>query len=302
MGPIRPNLRWSRYPRSSLALLESFIAKLLIYWAVPATILLIWLRYLVMQDYRGTLLQVFLFTLAAGAARGLPRVVVRVLRPGDWADETTSSFMKDVLSTLRAPVAAGFFLFALSLGVVHGLTTDPTIRPDVSRGDPRRWAATAFRVVGFRPFADITEESIASSPAAKDDAKDSNAANGTGPRLNEMTLRFARGYRADFQNARMWRANLEGASLSEADFRGVNLREGILRSAKLDRLQAAKANLVSVDARWANFSGGDFRNADLSFANMEGATLTTANLTRASLYSVNLPHPNLFRAHLAHAA
>jgi uncharacterized protein YjbI with pentapeptide repeats len=305
MGPIRPNLRWSRDPRSPLALMESLIARLLVYWAVPATLFLIWLRYLVMQDYRGTLLQVFLFTLAAGAACALPRVVARVLRPGDWTDETTASFMKDVLSTLRAPVAAGFLLFALSLGVIHGLPSDPTIRPDVSRGDPRRWAAAAFRVVGFRPFADITEESIA-SPAAKDDAKDSsakepNTGEGTGPRLNEMTLRFARGYRADFQNARMWRANLEGASLSEADFRGVNLREGILRSAKLDRLQAAKANLVSVDAQWANFSGGDFRNADLSFANMEGATLTTANLTRASLYSVNLRHANLLRADLSHA-
>jgi len=305
MGPIRPNLRWSRDPRSPLALLESFIAKLLIYWAVPATILLIWLRYLVMQDYRGTLLQVFLFTLAAGAACGLPRVVARVLRPGDWTDETTASFMKDVLSTLRAPVTVGFLLFALSLGVIHGLPSDSTIRPEVSRGDPRRWAATAFRIVGFRPFADITEESIA-SPAARDyakdsNAKDSNAGDGTGPHLNEMTLRFARGYRADFQNARMWRANLEGASLSEADFRGANVREGILRSAKLDRLQAAKANLVSVDAQWANFSGGDFRNADLSFANMEGATLTTANLSRASLYSVNLRHANLLRADLSHA-
>jgi uncharacterized protein YjbI with pentapeptide repeats len=300
MGPIRPNLRWSRDPRSPLALMESIIARLLVYWAVPATLFLIWLRYLVMQDYRGTLLQVFLFTLASGAACGLPRVVARVLRPGDWTDESTASFMKDVLSTLRIPVAAGFLLFALSLGVIHGLPSDPTIRPDVSRGDPRRWAATAFRVVGFRPFADITEESIA-SPAARDDAKDSNAGEGTGPRLNEMTLRFARGYRADLQNARMWRANLEGASLSEADFRGVNLREGILRSAKLDRLQAAKANLVSVDAQWANFSGGDFRNADLSFANMEGATLTTANLSRASLYSVNLRHANLLRADLSHA-
>ena len=305
MGPIRPNLRWSRDPRSPLALMESLIARLLVYWAVPATLFLLWLRYLVMQDYRGTLLQVFLFTLAAGAACALPRVVARVLRPGDWTDETTASFMKDVLSTLRAPVAAGFLLFALSLGVIHGLPSDPTIRPDVSRGDLRRWAAAAFRVVGFRPFADITEENIA-SPGAKDDLKDSsaketNTGEATGPRLNEMTLRFARGYRADFQNARMWRANLEGASLSEADFRGVNLREGILRSAKLDRLQAAKANLVSVDAQWANFSGGDFRNADLSFANMEGATLTTANLTRASLYSVNLRHANLLRADLSHA-
>jgi uncharacterized protein YjbI with pentapeptide repeats len=302
MGPIRPNLRWSRDPRSPLALVESIIARLLIYWAVPATLFLIWLRYLVMQDYRGTLLQVLLFTLVSAAACGLPRIVARVLRPGDWTDESTASFMKDVLSRLRLPVAAGIVLFALSLGVIHGLPADPTIRPEVSQGDPRRWAATAFRSVGFRPFADITEENVSSAPAlARDDSGDSSPAEATGPRLNEITLRFARGYRADFANARMWRANLEGASLSEADFRGVNLREGILRSAKLDRLQAAKANFVSVDAEWANFSGGDFRNADLSFANLEGATLTTANLSRASLYSVNLRHANLLRADLSHA-
>jgi uncharacterized protein YjbI with pentapeptide repeats len=300
MGPIRPNLRWSRDPRSPLALVESVIARLLVYWAVPVTLFLIWLRYLVMQDYRGTLLQVFLFTLVAAAASGLPRVVARVLRPGDWIDESTTRFMKDVLSTLRAPVATGFVLFALSLGVIHGLPADPSIRPEVGRGDPRRWAATAFRAVGFRPFADITEETV-SANSAREDAKELNPGEGTGPRLNEMTLRYARGYRADFANARMWRANLEGASLSEADFRGVNLREGILRSAKLDRLQASKANLVSVDAEWANFSGGDFRNADLSFANLGGATLTTANLSRASLYSVNLRQANLLRTDLSHA-
>jgi uncharacterized protein YjbI with pentapeptide repeats len=300
MGPIRPNLRWSHDPRSPLALVESVIARLLVYWAVPATLFLIWVRYLVMQDYRGTLLQVFLFTVVTGAACGLPRVVARVLRPGDWIEESTASFMKDVLSTLRAPVAAGIVLFALSLGVIHGLPADPSIRPDVARGDPRRWAATAFRAVGFRPFADITEETVSAS-SAKEDTKDLSTGEGAGPRLNEMTLRYARGYRADFANARMWRANLEGASLSEADFRGVNLREGILRSAKLDRLQASRANLVSVDAEWANFSGGDFRNADISFGNLEGATLTTANLSRASLYSVNLRHANLLRADLSHA-
>ncbi len=300
MGPIRPNLLWSRDPRSPLALLESMIARLLVYWAVPATLFLIWLRYLVMQDYRGTLLHVFLFTLVAAAACGLPRVVARVLRPGDWTEETTARFMKDVLSALRAPVAAGIVLFGLSLGVIHGLPSDPTIHPEVGRGDPRRWAATVFRVVGFRPFADITEESISSS-SGSDDTRDASVAEGPGPRLNEMTLRYARGYRAAFANARMWRANLEGASLSEADFRGVNLREGILRSAKLDRLQAMRGNFVSVDAQWANFSGGDFRNADLSFANLEGATLTTANLARASLYSVNLRHANLLRADLSHA-
>src|SRR5262249_23752449 len=93
---------------------------------------------------------------------------------------------------LPLPLASCFFLFGWSVGLIHGLPSDSPIRPEVSRGDPRRWAATAFRIVGFRPFADITEESIA-SPAARDyakdsNAKDSNAGDGTGPHLNEMTL------------------------------------------------------------------------------------------------------------------
>ncbi len=300
MGPIRPHLRWSRDPRSPLAMGESVMAKLLAFWTVPATLFVFWLRYLVLQDYRGTLLQVVLFTLVVAVACGLPRVVARVLRPGDWLEETTANFMRDVLSTLRIPATVGFLLFLFSLGVIHGLPADQTIRPDVSRSDPRRWAATAFKAVGYRPYADITEESVSDSPA-KDFARESNPSDAPGPRLNEMNLRYARGYRAAFANARMWRANLEGASLSEADFRGVNLREGILRNAKLDRLQAAKSNLVSVDGQGVNLSGADFRSADMSFANLEGSTLTTANLTRATLYSVNLRRANLLRVDLSHA-
>ncbi len=301
MGPIRPHLLWSREPRSPLALVESSMAKLLAYWAVPVTICLFWLRYLVMQDYRGTLLQLFLFTLVTAAACALPRVVARVLRPGDWVDESTKNFMRDVLSTLRIPAVVGLALFLLSLGVIHGLPADQTVRPEIGRTNPRRWASTVFQSVGYRPYADITEESISSSPAKEFAAEVPRGEDASGPRLNGMNLRYARGYRAAFANARMWRANLEGARLSEADFRGVNLREGVLRSAQLDRLLAAKSNLVSIDGEWANLSGADFRSADLSFANLEGATLTTANFTRATLYAVNLRRANLLRADLSHA-
>ena len=300
MGPIRPHMRWSRDPRSPLSASESIMAKLLAYWAVPASIFLLWLRYLVLQDYRGTLLQVVLFTLVVAAACGLPRIVARVLRPGEWVEESTSNFIHDALSTLRVPFAAGFVLFLFSLGVIHGLPADRSIRPEVSAGNPRRWAATVFRTVGYRPYADITEASVSDSPA-RDFAKDASPGDAPGPRLNEMNLRYSRGYRAAFANARMWKANLEGASLSEADFRGVNLREGVLRSAKLDRLQAAKSNLVSVDGQWADLAGADFRNADLSYANFQGATLATTNFTRATLYAVNLRRANLLRVDISHA-
>jgi uncharacterized protein YjbI with pentapeptide repeats len=299
MGPIRTHLKWSRDPRSPLSQVEGTVAKLLAYWGVPAILFFFWLRYLVLQDYRGTLLHVFLFTLACVVACGLPQIVARVLRPGDWSDESTSTFVKDVLSKLRKPLAAGLVMFLFSLGVIRGLPPDMNIRPEVVRGDPRRWAATVFQSVSFRPYADITEESVSKGPVNA--ASDAGSQEANGPRLNEINLRYARGYRAAFANARMWRANLEGASLSEADFRGANLREANLRSAQLDRLQADKANLVSADAREAVFSGAGFQNADLSYANLEGATLTTADMTRATLYAVNLRHANLLRTQLAHA-
>jgi uncharacterized protein YjbI with pentapeptide repeats len=300
MGPIRPHLRWSRDPKSPLAMGESLLSMALAYWAVPAMLAIFWLRYLVMQDYRGTLLHVFLITLVGAVAFGMPRMVARVLRPGDWSNESTEQFMRDVLSTLRVPAMAGIALFVLSIGVIRGLPADYGVRPEVGKGDPRRWAASAFQSLGYRPYADITEESV-SEATAKSASNEAGSSEATGPRLNEINLRYARGYRTAFANARMWRANLEGASLSEADFRGANLREAVLRAANLDHVQAGRANLVSADAKDAVFSGGDFRNADLSFANLAGATLATANLERATLYSVNLQRANLLRADLSHA-
>jgi uncharacterized protein YjbI with pentapeptide repeats len=299
MGPIRQHLRWARDPRSPLAMVECRLAKLLAYWAVPATVFLFWLRYLVMQDYRGTLLQVFLLTLVAAAGFAMPRLVARVLRPGDWTDESTPQFLRDLAGAFRVPVAVGLVVFLMSLGVIRGLPADANARPEIGRGDPRRWAATAFQALGYRPYADVTEESI--STGAVKPVTDGETGTGSGPRLNEINLRYSRGYRSQFAGARMWRANLEGSSLSEADFRAANLREAVLRGANLDRLQAAKANLVSADAQGAQLAGADFRNADLSYANLDGAKLTTANFGRATLYAVKLRHADLLRAELSHA-
>lgn len=300
MGPIRPHLRWTRDPHSALGMVECYISMMLVYWAVPAVLFFFWLRYLVMQDYRGTLLHVFLFTVASAAACGLPRIVKRVLRPGDWTDESTPQFLRDVVKATRVPVLAGLALFLLSLGVIRGLPADPTLRPEVSRQDVRRWAATVFQSVGYRPYADLTDESI-SRPRENAGIGSGLGNDANGPRLNGINLRYARGYHAALGNARMWRADLEGSSLAETDFRGANLREANMRSAKMDHLMAEKANLVSADAQGAAFDGGDFRSADWSYGNLQGATLTTANLASATLYSVNLRQANLLRADLSRA-
>lgn len=299
MGPIRPYLRWARDPRSPLGLAECYVAMLLAYWAAPAVLLCFWLRYLVLQDYRGTLLHVLLITLASTAAFALPRIVKRVLRPGDWAEESTQHFLHDVLKALRVPVAGGVVLFLLSLGVIKGLPADSKLRPEVGRGDPRRWAATLFQMVGYRPYADVTDENF-SSGHERAGSETATGIDANGPRLNEIDLRYARGFHAAFAGARLWRANLEGTSLAEANFRGANLREANLRAASMDRVQATNANLVSADAQEALFAGGNFQGADMSFANLARSTLTTANLQRATLYSVNLRAADLLRADLSH--
>ena len=298
MGPIRPYLRWTRDPHSAVGMVECYLSMLMTYWLVPAVLLVFWLRYLVMQDYRGTLLQVFLFTVASAAACGMPRIVKRVLRPGDWTEESTPQFLRDVLQATRVPVLIGLTLFLLSIGVIRGLPGDTTLRPEVGRADPRRWASSAFELAGYRPYADLTEESISGRRGSAGPAN--GAGEASGPRLNEINLRYARGYHAEFANARMWRADLEGSSLADSDFRGANLREANLRSAKMDHVQAAKANLVSADARGAAFNGGDLQESDWSFANLQGATLTTVNLTGATMYGANLRQANLLRAELAH--
>ena len=71
MGLIRKHFRWLRDGRSPLAVLETAVSMLLGYWIVPATLLLFWVRYLVRQDFRGTLLHVVLDHRFGGGGHGI---------------------------------------------------------------------------------------------------------------------------------------------------------------------------------------------------------------------------------------
>jgi uncharacterized protein YjbI with pentapeptide repeats len=299
MGLVRRHFRWLRDNRSPLTALEAALSTLLAYWIVPATLLLFWLRYLVRQDFRGTLLHVFLLTAGVTAATCLPSIVSRALRPGDVRRPRTRSLFRLVLMTMRAALLTGCLLFLVSLGVNRGLPSDQNIAPEESAANFRRWAAQAFQSIGYRPYADVTETTLSSLPPHGNWSEEGLAAVRGAP-LNQMNLRFARAYRAFLVNARMWRANLEGANLSEADLRGANLREALLRSAVLDRAQASRAVLVSADAAGANLAAADLRGADLSYGIFENAVLSNAKLLGASLYAINLRSARLLRTDLSH--
>src|SRR5271168_880930 len=140
-----------------------------------------------------------------------------------------------ILGTTRAALATGLILFLFSLGVNKGLPFDRGTSAGESPSDVKRWASMVFQSVGYRPYADVTEASLSTPPPQGEAWTDETVQGIEGARLNQMNLRFARGYRTFLVNAKLWRANLDGAYLSEADLRGANLREALLRSAILDR-------------------------------------------------------------------
>ena len=298
MGLVRRHFRWQGESRAAMTAFESALSTLLAYWIVPATLFFFWLRYLTRQDFRGTLLHVFLVTLAVATATSVPFVVSRVLRPGDIRAPKSKNVLRMILGTTRAALAVGCILLVISVGVNRGLPSDRA-GVAISAADPRRWAATVFQSVGYRPYADLTEASL-STPLPKGTPwTDENLAKISGARLNEMNIRYARAYRAFLANAKLWRANLEGIYLSEADLRGANLREGLLRSGIFDRASLSHAVLVSANATSANFAASDLRFSDLSYGTFESAVLSNARASNASLYAINLRNGQLLRTDLS---
>jgi len=298
MGLIRKHFRWPRDGRSPLAVLETGISMMLGYWVVPATLVLFWVRYLVRQDFRGTLLQVLLITVSVATATGLPDIVSRVLRSGELRIAKSKNFYRLALLTTRAALIIGGLLLIISLGVIRGLPADRDIASEHSSASFQRWASELFQSVGYRPYADLTEAVISTPPAAGN-WTEAGMADAQGAKLNQMNLRFARAYRSFMMNAKLWRADLEGAYLSEADLRGANMREAVMRSANFNRAQANRAVLVSANAVGAQFVSTDLRGADLSYGNFDNADLSNAKLSGSTLYGISLRGARLLRTDLS---
>src|SRR5438477_5407288 len=151
MGLVRRHFRWLRETKTPVSWLENVIATLLAYWAVPTTIAIFWMRYLVRQDIRGSSLHVLFFVLSVSVATGLPSVVSRVIRTGEVRRPTSRSVARMAFLTLRVPIASGLILFLLSCGVILGVSADSDASRRYFSASPRAWAGAAFDMVGFRP-------------------------------------------------------------------------------------------------------------------------------------------------------
>jgi uncharacterized protein YjbI with pentapeptide repeats len=302
VGLLRAHFPWINQDASSTRLVEKGAAILIGYWAVPVTLLLFWARYLTLQDLRGAILQALLVVIASGVAL---HATTKTGRPMErWAIEEkwTHRMIQQVKGVHAAKTSiclAGALLF-LSFGTVLGAPHDLSRAPQYGAANIRRWAPDVLWMVGFDPYANITEASLSRRPVRWTGADDQLGAV-DGPRLNSVRFRYAQGYGVFLANAHLWHTDLQGAFLSDADLRGTDFGQSNLRFAILDGAHLYQANLNRANLDSTDLARADIRGANLSYASLANANLLDARLDGATLYNVNLMNANLSRASLARA-
>jgi uncharacterized protein YjbI with pentapeptide repeats len=300
--PARFQFKWLESTKSPLASLEKGIAMLLLYWVVPATMLLFWSRYLTMEDLRGTSLHILLIVGAIVAATFFPDMVDRAFdvylnRSGN---ANNPSFRKVRLQRTAVPLGIGALLFLLSAGTILGAPHDSGRTGESGGSFARTWAADLLWLVGYSPYARLTDANVSLKPPSWS-GQEAELSRVLGANLSRLNLRYAQAYGAFFVRARLWQADLRNASLSEADLREANLRQADLRAAVLDRARLERASLQDADLRDAVLNRANLREANLSSARASGASLLDATLDGAGLYKADLENSNLQRASLADA-
>ncbi len=296
LGLLRAHFRWMNADAPSTRFVEKGISMLLAYWIAPLTLLLYWVRFLTLQQLRGTMLQELLIAAAAGVALYSS---TKVGKPGErWMLQ--ENFIERVAGKLRglSPVTLPLVLLAvlmfLAAGTMMGVPHSKDRAPQFMAGSVRRWAPSVLWTFGIDPYADITEAVISKKPVNWN-GSDAQVASVNGAPLNGANFRYAQAYRAFLVNAHLLHANLQGAFLSQADLRGAEMGQSNLKYAILDQAQMNHANLDRATLTGANLSRADLRSANLSYAVMGGAALVDARLDSATLYGARLMQATLIR-------
>jgi uncharacterized protein YjbI with pentapeptide repeats len=297
-------LKWLQSTNRALIVLERVISEILLYWIVPATLVLFWGRYLTFQDFRGTALHVVLIVAASIAALYFSKAMNRVLGSSPAAsaasvsDGPQAAKQNDFVRRFTLGLGAGILLF--SIGVISGAPRDEGTKSSARNFQIKSWAADAFWLIGYRPVAQVAGADISLKPANWT-GTDEQLAGVRGARLSNSRLRYIQANGAFLAKSELWQADLQGADLSEADLRDIKAREARLRYASLDRAKLDRSVLLEADLRQADLTRANLTKADLTYALISGASLVDANLDGASLYGADLSGSSMQRASLQQA-
>ena len=302
-GLLRTHFRWMNPDAPSTRLIEKSISVLLAYWMVP----------LVLLFFLGALPH------AAGNARhdlagssdsdsASPPPSTAPLAPAALQNDGSEQGKPDsrVVARLKglkhASVLIALFvvLSFFSIGTIAGVPHDQARAPQYASASIRRWAPTVLWLVGYEPYAELTEASISLRPPNWSGSDDQVSAV-RGAHLNGTNFRYAQAYGVFLVGAHLFRANFQGAFMSEADFRGADLGQANLKFAVLDRAQMNHANLDRATLDGANLTRVDLRGANLSYSSLQNAELLDARLDGVSFYGAHAENASLVRGNLEKA-
>jgi uncharacterized protein YjbI with pentapeptide repeats len=302
VGLLRAHFRWMNTDAPSTRFVEKAISLFLAYWIVPIALFFYWVRFLTLQELRGTVLQELLVVAAAGVA------LYSTTRVGKTAERWTQQEnlaervmgkIKEINPLTTALVLLGVLTF-LAAGTMLGVPHSKERAPQFMAPSIRRWATSVLWSFGIDPYADLTEAVISTKPPNWNGA-DEQVSAVKGARLNDANFRYAQAYRAFLANAHLLHANFQGAFLSQADLRGSDMGQSNLKYAVLDQALMSHVNLDRAVLDGANLSRADLRGANLSYASLGSATLVDAHLDGATLYGAKLLSATLIRTNFEKA-
>jgi uncharacterized protein YjbI with pentapeptide repeats len=301
-GLLRTHFRWMNPDAPSTRLIEKSLSVLLAYWTVPLVLLFFWARYLTLQEMHGTILQEFLILIAVAAAGYCTTSTGRPAERWVAQDKPESPALARLKRLKPASVLIALFvvLSFFSIGTIAGVPHDQKRAPQYATASIRRWAPSVLWLVGYDPYAELTEAPISLRPPNWTGADD-QVSEVRGARLNGTNFRYAQAYGVFLAGAHLFRANFQGAFMSEADFRTADLGQANLKFAVLDRAQMNHANLDRAILDGANLTRVDLRGANLSYSSLANAELLDARLDGVSFYGAHAENASLVRGNLEKA-
>jgi|TARA_B100000315_G_scaffold158317_1_gene146958 uncharacterized protein YjbI with pentapeptide repeats len=291
-------LRKHRLAYSGLRVLLSFLTGWLF---VPATIIILWVRFLPMHEWPTTGAQIAFFTIAIVAGIAFGFRAARTLKGGTSPGIGFEYFLRSPLSHLCAVVAVAvpFLAWVVSDGAINGHPEEAAESFESGTFDQR---SLVPRIVDA--FLDLDDVEISLKPPSwtgEYEYLDIQIEQVEGALLQDRNLRFAEAQRAFFAGA-----DLRTADMRYADFRGGNFSKAMMNDADLDGAileytVLSKTDLTAANLKSAKMKGAELEEAVLKGANLNNTSLKGAKLRKADLSDAELKFANLEEAILEDA-
>jgi uncharacterized protein YjbI with pentapeptide repeats len=299
-----------REKRPPLSCLQMILSRLLAWWIVPITLLIIWIRYLPAHDWVGTCMNAIALALSIISAVGFQRLCASTLTGNVLERYRINKLIEDRRSYTWG-ISLIFIIISfywLSVGAINGV---PKYAHDFTTLNPiniRRLFPSILHPI-CSPFANLLDCDISNKPVNWTGKSNEELILVKGANLVGKNLRYAMARRAFLAKADLSLADLRGAEFSGANFQCANLRYAKLQEINFSRanLQGAdlshtdlkeaflvegnfkEAKLVVADMQYLNLlQGADFQNADLSSAKLRGSRLGGSNFQNANLEKTDL--------------